>query len=260
MDKPLNLLTISLALLLMISTANAEIVSKAVDYTVDGTELQGFIYYDDAMTGKRPGVLVIHEWWGLNDYPKTRAEMLAKMGYVAFAADMYGKGITTTDPKKAAELSGQVKGKPVMRERVRAGLEQLLKNDYVDPKRVAAIGYCFGGTTVLELAYSGADIAGVVPFHGGLTIPGPDDVIKTRILILHGAADDFIKPKTIKELHETLHERKTDWQMIYYGGAVHAFTNPGADKAGINGVAYDEKADKRSWAHMKLFFDEIFAE
>jgi dienelactone hydrolase len=252
-----------LALLLILAlpiAAFGEVQTETVSYPHGDATLKGYLAYDDAQTGKRPGVLVIHEWWGLNDYAKSRARQLAELGYVAFAADMYGDGVTTTDPKKAGEWSSEVKGGPLIRERSSLALDILRKHERVDPERVAAIGYCFGGTTVLELAYGGADIAGAVPFHGGLTIPKEEDAIRTKLLVLHGAADFFIKPETIDEFQKALREREADWQMIYYGGAVHAFTNPDADKAGIDGVAYDAAADRRSWAHMRTFFDEIFAE
>ncbi len=254
--------SVLLGLLLTLSASPAafgEIHTETVSHKHGDTTLKGYLAYDDGLTGKRPGVLVIHEWWGLNDYAKSRARQLAKLGFVAFAADMYGDGATTTDPKQAGEWSGEVKGGPLIRERSNLALGILRKHERVDPDRVAAIGYCFGGTTVLELAYGGADIAGVVPFHGGLTIPKEDDAIRTKLLILHGAADFFIKPETIDALQKTLHEREADWQMISYGGAVHAFTNPDAGEAGIDGVAYDADADRRSWAHMRMFFDEIFA-
>lgn len=259
--KTISSFVIGLVLMLGISPAAlAEIRTETVAYQHGDTILQGYLAYDDAQTGKRPGVLVVHEWWGLNDYAKSRARQLAELGYVAFAADMYGDGATTTDPKKAGKWSSEVKGGPLIRERSSLALDILRKHERVDPERIAAIGYCFGGTTVLELAYGGADIAGVVPFHGGLTIPKEEDAIRTKLLVLHGAADFFIKPETIDKFQKALHEREVDWQMVYYGGAVHAFTNPEADKAGIDGVAYDADADRRSWAHMRTFFDEIFAE
>ncbi|MFP4033119.1 MAG: dienelactone hydrolase family protein [Desulfococcaceae bacterium] len=259
--KIISSVAIGLVLMLGISPAAlAEIRAETVPYKHGDATLQGYLAYDDAQTGKRPGVLVIHEWWGLNDYAKSRARQLAELGYVAFAADMYGDGVTTADPKQAGEWSNKIKNGPLIRERSNLALDALRNHERVDPDRIAAIGYCFGGTTVLELAYSGADIAGVVPFHGGLTIPKDEDAIRTKLLVLHGAADFFIEPKTIDKFQKELEEREADWQMIYHGGAVHAFTNPDADKAGIDGVAYDADADRRSWAQMRLFFDEIFAE
>jgi dienelactone hydrolase len=176
--------------------------------------------------------------------------------------NMYGKGIWTKDPNKARELSGHLRGKPIMRQRARTGLEILLKNDLVDSKRIAAIGYCFGGTTVLELAYSGADVAGIVSFHGGLTVPRPEDmnIIKAKILILHGADDGFVPSEKITAFQDGMRQAGADWQMVYYGGTVHSFTNPAADKARVKGIAYNQSADGRSWKHMQIFFEEIFAD
>jgi dienelactone hydrolase len=242
-----------------LSIAHAGLVTETVAYKHGDTELEGYLAFDPSRPGKRPGVLVVHEWWGLNDYARMRAEQLAEMGYVAFALDMYGKGVNTTDAGEAAKLSGQFKGKPLLAERARAGLEVLMKHEKVDPDRVAAIGFCFGGTTVLELAYTGADLAGVVSFHGNPTVPKDPAKISARVLVLHGADDFFVSDESIKAFQDAMRKGKVDWQMIYYGGAVHAFTNPAADKAGIKGVAYQEKAARRSWKHMQDFFSEIFA-
>ena len=246
--------------LLVSLPATAKIVSKPVEYQHGGAALKGYLAYDDAKAGKRPGVLVVHEWWGLNDYVRSRVNQLAQMGYVAFALDMYGKDVWTTDPNKAKELMGHLQGTPLLRERASAGLDILRKNQLVDPKRIAAIGYCFGGTTVLELAYAGADVAGVVSFHGGLTAPKPEDEgrIKAKVLVLHGADDGFISADAISAFQEGMRKTGADWQMAYFGGTVHSFTNPGADKVGIKGIAYNPKADARSWNYMQVFFKEIF--
>jgi dienelactone hydrolase len=255
-----QILFIILVLSLAVS-ANAKVVSQPVEYNHNGTVLEGYLAYDDAVKGKQPGVLVVHEWWGLNDYVRERVEKLAKLGYVAFALDMYGKGIWTKEPQKAKELSGHLRGKPIMRQRASAGLEILRNNSRVDPGRIAAIGYCFGGTTVLELAYSGADLVGVVSFHGGLTAAKVDDRnrIKARFLICHGADDGFISAEAIQAFQDGMRESGADWQMIYFGGAVHSFTNPAADQVGIKGIAYNKKADERSWKFMQAFFVEIFS-
>jgi dienelactone hydrolase len=251
----------TLLMLLVCLPAQAEIISKPVEYQHADTVLQGYLAYDDTQKGRRPGVLVVHEWWGLNDYVRSRVTKLAQLGYVAFALDMYGKDVWTTDPNKAKELSGHLRGTPLLRERAAAGLEILRKHQLVDPQRIAAIGYCFGGTTVLELAYSGADLAGVVSFHGGLTTPKPEDAsrIKAKILVLHGAEDAFISADAIAAFQDAMRRANTDWQMIYFGGAVHSFTNPGADRVGMQGIAYDPKADRRSWEYMQVFFKEIFS-
>lgn len=247
--------------------APAKIVTRAVPYEHAGVKLEGYLAYDDQKTasGKLPGVLVVPEWWGLTDYPKHRAEALAKLGYVAFAADMYGAGVTTDDPKRAGELAGQFYGKPLMAERARAGLEQLLATKLVDPARVAAIGYCFGGATVQALAWSGAPIAGIVSFHGSLIPPsGGGAQVKAKVLICHGAIDPFEKKEDIDAFKQALDDTHLDYQFIMYSGAVHAFTNPDADaiaaKTGLKGIGYNAEADHRSWRHMQDFFAEIFGQ
>lgn len=247
---------------------SAKIITKPVAYEHAGVKLEGYLAYDDAKATsatKVPGVLVIPEWWGLTEYPKARAEQLARLGYVAFAADMYGAGVVTDDPKRAGELAGQFYGKPLMAERAQAGLDQLLATGLVDPVRVAAIGYCFGGSTVQALAYTGAPLAGVVSFHGGL-IPVPADAAaktKAKILVCHGAADGFISAKELANFTQAMNDGKFDYQFISYAGAVHAFTNPKADDiARLRGlpIAYHPVADRRSWGHLRQFFQEIFGE
>jgi len=246
---------------------NAKIVTKPVAYEHGGVKLEGLLAYDDAKVSpdkKAPGVLVVPEWWGLNDYAKSRAEQVAKLGYVAFAADMYGAGVVTTDPKKAQELSSQFYGKPLMAERAQAGLDQLLATGLVESGHVAAIGYCFGGSTVQELAYSGAPLAGIVSFHGGLHAApaGAAARNKAKFLICHGAIDPFVTKEEVDAFLKSMNDGKFDYQFISYAGAVHAFTNPGADQiAAATGlpIAYNAAADKRSWGHMKTFFKEIFA-
>ncbi len=245
---------------LFAAEVHAEIVMNPVEYTHGETVLEGYLAYDDAIEGKRPGVLVVHEWWGLNEYTKMRTEQLAGMGYIAFAVDMYGKGKATKDPKQAMEWAGHIRTNQLMRDRAKVGLDVLLANDMVDPKRVAAIGFCFGGTTVLELSYTGMDVVGVVSFHGGLTAPKPEDTIKAKVLVLHGAEDPNIKSEDIAAFQEAMREAGADWQMVYYGGAVHSFSNPEAGNDKSRGAAYDEKAAMRSWKHMQVFFEEIFRE
>jgi dienelactone hydrolase len=250
-----------LVAILMATSAQAAIRTEKVEYRHGDAVLEGYLAYDDALAGKRPGVLVVHEWWGLNDYAKRRAEELARLGYVAFAIDMYGKGKATTDIKEAGRLSGMFKeNRPLGRARAAAGLEQLRRQPQVDPTRIAAIGYCFGGTVVLELARSGADIKGVASFHGSLATPNPADAknIKAKVLVLHGADDPFESPAEVAAFQDEMRQAKVDWQMIFYGGAVHSFTNPDSGRAGIKGVAYNEAADRRSWQAMRAFFDEIF--
>lgn len=245
---------------------NAKIVTKPVAYEQGGVKLEGYLAYDDAKvtaTRQAPGVLVVPEWWGLTDYAKSRAAQLAQLGYVAFATDMYGAGVTTTDAKKASELASQFYGKPLMAERAQAGLDQLLATGLVEPGKVAAIGYCFGGSTVQALAFSGAPLAGIVSFHGGLHAAPPDAAAKTKakILICHGAADPFVSAEDLAAFKKSMDDGKFDYQFISSAGAVHAFTNPEADALGkLNNlpVAYNAAADRRSWAHMKVFFQELF--
>ena len=262
--KSLPLLAALLALVLA-PAVSAKIITKPVAYEHNGVQLEGHLAYDDQKTSgaKLPGVLVIPEWWGLNDYVKSRARQLAELGYVAFVADMYGSGIVTADPKKAGELAGPFYGKPLFAERARAGLDQLLGQPFVDSARVASIGYCFGGAASQALAYSGAPLAGIVSFHGSLVPASPDAAAKNkaRFLICHGAVDPFISKADLDAFLESMNTGKFDFQFISYADAVHAFTNPGADEIaaqGLKGVGYNAAADRRSWQHMKLFFDEIF--
>ena len=243
-----------------ILTARAAIHTENVEYKQGDTTLKGYLAYDDSLTGKRPGVLVVHQWLGLTDYEKHRAEMLAQLGYVAFCADIYGKDNRPKDVGEAGALAGNFKSdRALLRARVNAGLDALRQQPLVDEKNIAAIGYCFGGTTVIELARSGADIAGVVSFHGGLDSPTPADGknIKCKVLALAGADDPFQKPDDLTAFEEEMRDAKVDWQITFYGGAVHAFTqpNPGFVNAGAK---YNEKADKRSWQAMKDFFAETF--
>ncbi len=246
---------------------SAKIVAKPVAYEHGGVKLEGWLAFDDekvAAAKPAPGVLVLPEWWGLTEYPKGRAEQLAKLGYVALAADMYGAGVTTADPKKAGELAGQFYGKPLMAERARAGLNQLLATGLVDTGRVAAIGYCFGGAAAQVLAYSGAPLAGIVSFHGSLVPAAAEAAAKNhaRILVCHGAVDPFISAAEIAAFKKGMDDGKFDYQFISYAGAVHAFSNPGADRiAKATGlpIAYHKAADKCSWSHMRTFFNEIFA-
>jgi dienelactone hydrolase len=257
----------ALALTVSVVSANASIVTRDVAYEHNGVKLLGYLAYDDSKVkeGKLPGVLIVHEWWGLNDYVKGRAVQIAKLGYVAFALDMYGAGVLAADPKDAGKLAGQFYGKPLMAERAQAGLDQLIASGLVDSSRVAAIGYCFGGSTVQALAYSGAPLAGIVSFHGGL-IPASAEAAaknKAKILICHGALDPSAKPEEITAYLKSLNEAKFDYRFVQYAGALHAFTNPDADAkveafSGLKGfIGYSPTADRRSWQDMRSFFSEV---
>ena len=250
------LLFFSLALLLMTYAQAQQIKTQLVEYKEGQTTLEGYLAYDPAAKGKRPAVLVVHEWNGLNDYVKKRCDQLAKMGYVAFAPDIYGKGVRPATPQAAGAEAGKYKNNvPLLRARVTAGLNHLKKQANVDSKKVAALGYCFGGTTVLELARSGADLAGVVSFHGGLGTPNPADArnIKAKVLVAHGAIDPYVSKAELDGFLKEMNDAKVDYQFIAYSEAVHAFTNPDSGNDNSKGAA-----DRRSWEHMKVFFAEIF--
>lgn len=241
--------------------ASAEVKVQVVDYKDGDTKLRGYLAYDDAVKEKRPGVMVIHEWWGCNDYSMSRAKQLAELGYVAFACDMYGAGVTTKDPAEAGKLAGQIRAdKAKWRQRAAAGLKVLSDHASVDASRLGAIGYCFGGTTALQMACAGMDLKVVVSFHGSLFTPTLDEAkaVKGKVLVCNGAADGFIQPADREGFVKAFEAAKVDYVFVDYAGAVHTFTNPDAGKAGIPGVAYDEKADKRSWTHMKQMFEEAF--
>ena len=249
------------AFALALGQAQAAVQSKAIEYDDHGTKLTGHLYWDDAVTGKRPGVLVIHEWWGLNDYAKKRARMLAELGYVAFAADMYGDGKVTDQREQASQWMQQITADvDLWRERAGLGLAQLKASALVDGGRVAAVGYCFGGGTVLQMAYGGADVAGVVSFHGSLPAAPEESKgrIKTKVLALHGQADGMVPPEVVKNFEAKLAAADANWELVSYGGVRHGFTNPDAGRYGIPNLKYDAQADARSWERMKGFFAEIF--
>ena len=253
--------TVALTLAAFAAVVRAEIKSQPIEYKQGDTVCEGWLVYDDASKDKRPGVLVAHQWKGLIAYEKRRAEMLARLGYVVICADIYGKGVRVDNPQDAAKLATKYKDdRPLLRARVNAAFDQLKKQPLVDARRTAAIGYCFGGTTVLELARSGADVAGIVSFHGGLNTPTPDDAtrIKGKVLALHGADDPYVPPTEVAAFEEEMRKAKIDWQLVGYGGAVHSFTMKEAGSDNSKGAAYNEKADQRSWEAMKVFFAEIF--
>ncbi len=254
---------IALAALASLAAAHAGLVEKSVTYNQGGVELEGFHVYDDAISGKRPGILVIHQWTGLTEYEKRRSRLLAELGYNVFAADIYGKGVRP-QPPESGEVAGKYKGdRKLFRARLAAGLDQLKSDERTDTSKIAAIGYCFGGTGVLELARAGTKIAGVVSFHGGLDaadgMAAKKGEIPAEILVLHGADDPYSPPETVVALGTELKAADADFEIDLYSGAVHSFTQKEAGDDNSKGAAYNARADKRSWARMKAFFDEIFA-
>jgi len=252
-------------LLLALSTlapARAALQHDVIEYRDGDTVLQGYMVRREEMKGEAPGILVIHDWNGLGDYEKKRADMLAELGFVAFALDIYGKGVRPTTPQESGAQAGKYRAdRALLRRRAQAGLQVLRNSPLSDNNRLAAIGYCFGGGAALELARSGAEIRGVVSFHGNLDTPNANDAknIKGSVLVLHGADDPHVPADQVAAFREEMRGAKVDWQLISYGNAVHAFTVPEAGNDPSTGVAYNEKADKRSWQAMQQFFGEIFA-
>ena len=256
-----SLLALSAVFMAATATAHAKMITKTIDYKQGGATLQGYLAYDDAFKGKRPGVLVAHQWMGLTDYERERARMLAEMGYVAFALDVYGKGVRPKSREEAGKLAGIYKAnRPLLRNRARAAVIELRKQPNVDVHRLAIIGYCFGGGTALELARSGADLKGFVSFHGSLDTPTPADAknIKGKVLILHGADDPFSPMKQVEALMAEMKAAKVNYEVDLYGDTVHSFTEKNAGNDNSTGAAYNAQSDARSWARMKGFFGEIF--
>lgn len=244
--------------------AYAKIQGKEVEYSANGATLKGYLVYDDSIKGKRPGVLVVHEWWGLNDYARKRARMLAKMGYTAFALDMYGEAKQASNTEEAGKLSGMVMGNlDDAQARFDAALELLRNQKTTDPKRIAAIGYCFGGGIVLNMALRGVDLDGVASFHGMLptSAPAKSGEVKAAVLVLHGEDDQFVKPEQVEKFKELMKNEKADFEVITYPNAKHGFTVPEADanakKFNIP-LGYNAEADKKSWAKLQEFLKRIF--
>lgn len=253
----------AVAVILTAGTGPAAVVTRVVEYEHDGVTLKGFLAYDDAATGKRPGVLVVHEWWGLDDYAKDRCKQLAALGYVAFAADMYGQGKTVDHPDDARKMATAVRQNvSKWRARAAAALKQLAAQPNVDPERLAAIGYCFGGSTCLQLAYSGADLKAVATFHAALPVPTPDEAkaIKARLYIAHGADDFFIPKESVDQFRSALDAAGVRYTFESFPGVMHSFTVPGADKHNIKGMKYDKAADEKSWAQMRALFKETLGQ
>jgi dienelactone hydrolase len=234
--------------------------SKEITYSADTTNMKGYMVYPKNLDSKKPGILVVHEWWGQTDYARMRADMLAELGYIAFAVDMYGNGQTADEPKGAQKLAMSVMGNfETAKARFAKALETLKADPNVDPDKIGAIGYCFGGSVVLSMANAGIDLDAVVGFHAGLQLPAMPEKnkVKAKILVCNGAADPMIPADQVSAFKKAMDKANVNYKYISYEGALHAFTNPAATEAGKKfnlPIAYDEKADKASWEEMKQFF------
>jgi len=248
-----------LSLLVLAREGSSNVITRTVEYRHGDLVCQGYLSYDDAVKGARPAILIVHDWMGCTDHQKEQAEKLAALGYVALAADVYGKGVR---PANAAEARAQAMkyyaDRALLRARVRAGLDCLAGQPQADTSRLAVIGYCFGGAGALELARSGAPLKAVVTFHGSLATPTPADAknITARVLVLHGADDPNVKPEEVRGFIDEMRAANVDWQLVQYGGAVHSFTDRRAGNDNSKGAAYNEAADRRSWRAMRDFLEE----
>lgn len=244
--------------------AEAELHTRELSYqSAEGATLRGYLAYDAAQQGPRPGILVAPEFWGLNDYIRRRARELAALGYTALALDMYGDGKVTRVPAEAVALMQAATASPELtRQRFEAALDLLLRQPEVDPQRVGAIGYCFGGKLVLDMARQGLPLAGVVSFHGRLTptVPATPGAVRARVLVEHGEADSMTTPEQLRAFEEEMRQAGVDYRLVVHPGARHGFTNPQADERRTEGldIGYQKEADERSWEDMKAFFAEVF--
>jgi dienelactone hydrolase len=243
-------------------TTQVSIREEQTSYEIDGTKYGGYVYYNSEQKGKRPGILVVHEWWGLNDYSRGRAKQLAELGYIAMAVDVFGKGKTAEDPTSAQNLAMPFYKNPALAKKLLDPAIDLLKTyPQTEPSKIGAIGYCFGGFVVLNAAKLGADLKGVVSFHGGLGGVKPNkELIKADFLICHGAEDPMANPD-VDEFKKGMEDEGIDYTFKVYADATHAFSNPNATAKGEKfnmPIKYNEAADKASWNHMKEFFQKIF--
>jgi dienelactone hydrolase len=241
--------------------AQAELKTQEVEYKQGTTVLSGFFAWDDAVKGKRPGVLVVHEWWGLNEHAREQARRLAKAGYVGFAIDMYGKGKVATHPDDAKKFMSEAMASPaVAKARFDAGLALLKKRPEVNPKQIGAAGYCFGGAVALEMARAGEPLAFVATFHGALATktPAKKGAVKPRLLIMTGSDDPMVDKTQVDALKSEMTAAGAKYEVIEYPGAKHAFTNPDAGKYGMPGIEYNAKADQDSFAALLKLMSELF--
>jgi dienelactone hydrolase len=253
----------ALAAVLFSLPSKASIKTEELSYSEGGTTLKGFLAWDDAISGKRPGILVVHEWWGLNDYARSRAKQLAELGYTALAVDMYGDGKVADHPKDAGAFAASVMKDPqVALARLQAAMNALKKQPTVDPEKIAAIGYCMGGAIVLNAARQGMDLDAVASFHGSLGgLMAIEKPIRAKVLVCHGEADSFIPPEKVAAFKKEMKEAGADFKFISYPGAKHGFSNPAADEAGKKfgiDIAYDAKADAESWKELEALLQAVF--
>ncbi|MDH5592853.1 MAG: dienelactone hydrolase family protein [Gammaproteobacteria bacterium] len=257
-------LLIIMVLTVIAGNVNAAVVTKEVSYKEGDTVLKGYMAWDDSIKDRRPGVLVVHEWWGHNTYARKRARMLAEEGFTALAVDMYGDGKTADHPDTAGKFSGMVMGNmPMMKARFIAAENYLKAQPTVDKNKIAAIGYCFGGAVVLNMARAGHDIDAVVSFHGslGAKIPAKKGNIKAEVLVMNGADDPFVKPEAISEFKQEMRDANANYRFINYPGAKHSFTNPEADSFAKKfnlPLEYNAEVDKQSWREMLELFGKVF--
>lgn len=266
MKKILTVFVVIAVVLAIAGFASAEpnIKGKEVTYRSGKTVMKGYLAYDKNIKGKRPGVLVVHEWWGHNEYARKRARMLAEMGYAALAVDMYGNGKQAIHPKDAGKFSSELMNNfDIAKARFTAAMDFLKKQNVIDPGEIAAIGYCFGGGVVLNMARQGIELKGVASFHGSFVAVTPvqPGAVKAKILVLHGGDDKFTTAEQIEAFKKEMKDAGADLQFISYPGAMHSFTNPDADTYAEKfslPLAYNAEADKKSWEELRKFLDQIF--
>jgi dienelactone hydrolase len=247
----------------IIEVKEPSIVQKEVTYMAGNDTLKGYYYFDENSPGVKPGIMVVHEWWGNNEYPQMRAKMLAEMGYAAFTVDMYGNGLTVDNPTAATEQSGKIYSNPeLLKSRMMAGYEKFISMENVNPNQMAAIGYCFGGTVALNAANLGVPLDAVVSFHGGLAgFNATPEMAQTKVLVCHGLADKFVSEEDVTNFKKGMDKVTAPYEFINYENATHAFTNENSTAVGEKfsiPISYNEAADKKSWEDMKMFFEKNY--
>ena len=254
-----------IALLSFVTLANAEVKTEEIEYSHNGTKLTGYLAYDDSKSGKRPGVIVVHEWWGHNDHARNRSKMLAEEGYTALALDMYGSGKLANHPKKAGEfMNAAFSNWPDSQARYNKAMEVLKRHKTVDATRIGSIGFCFGGAVSIKMAKGGADLKGIVGFHSALPMEPSitKNSMKAAVLIINGSEDGFLKSETVAAFSEDMFKANVDFTYMNLKGVKHSFTNPQADefskKFNIPSLQYNKQSDERSWAAMQKFFQRVF--